>query len=167
MIELVNNNILHFRKIFGRDVESGMALAIYLVLSRLPKNNYALKLDGNYFNIMSKNSYSIIPNHLVHYNVDKNFHLELETNNNEYYISVLNDENNYNIYKFNSESFIQGFISGFSYFDLDFRDFLYALPYKIVNNTKIYYVIEGYDAGWVPPHKEMLPTPYTIEAGII
>jgi hypothetical protein len=59
-------------------------------------------------------------------------------------------DNLYNLYKFQSNDFIQGFISAFNIFNIEFRDYIAGPPFhtEISSDgikTNIFYNIEGYD----------------------
>lgn len=165
MIELLHKNEKIWNMSYDNDTEAGIALGLYIVLSRLNNTKYSIKLNGIHYIISQSKSYTIITDYLVYYNVTKDFNLSIVNLDKEkYYISVLNDQNNYNIYSFQFPNFLRGFISGISHFDLDFRDFMFALPYKYDNNgAKIYYYIDGYDCGWISPLNETPPEPFTLE----
>jgi hypothetical protein len=53
----------------------------------------------------------------------------------------------YALYSFPTPDFIQGFISMCNAFGVDFRDYVYGLPFKYNHETRevTYYQIEGYD----------------------
>jgi hypothetical protein len=59
----------------------------------------------------------------------------------------------YTLYSFISSEFIQGFISICDAFGVDFRDYIYGLPFKYNPRTKerLYYRIEGYDIAPIQP----------------
>lgn len=50
-----------------------------------------------------------------------------------------------NFYSFNFPNFVRGFISIMAHYKKDFRDYIENPPFKLVNNVKNYYNIEGYD----------------------
>lgn len=54
-------------------------------------------------------------------------------------------ENKYTLYQFETMDFIQGFISACDIFEVDFRDYIIGLPFKVENKVKVDYIIEGYD----------------------
>jgi hypothetical protein len=46
---------------------------------------------------------------------------------------------------FKTEKFLQGLITCFNYFYLDFRNYTYGLPFKYENNLIHYYLIQDFD----------------------
>jgi hypothetical protein len=150
------------------EAQAGLAIALYLVLSRVNTGEtarYFIEIDGEKVPIIRGDSANFYPQYIQYANVNKNYELDLIKLPDCYLWPIMNenksDGSDYHIYSFDTNEFIQGFITGISYFDLDFRDFAYCLPYRFSEREKEYYIIDGYDAGWITPVAPVIPPPFS------
>lgn len=63
----------------------------------------------------------------------------------------------YDLYIFDESDtteFVNGFISTFEYFDLDFRDYSLGTPFKTVNSRNIFTEIYGYDVAAIQTEQD-------------
>lgn len=76
-------------------------------------------------------------------------------------LPVINPKGTYTHFTFRSMVFVNSLIEAMDLFNLDFRDYIYGVPYQIVNDQVVYHRIPGYDLqvpSWCHP---IQPEPFT------
>jgi hypothetical protein len=76
-------------------------------------------------------------------------------------IPVINPRGKYTHFTFRSMEFIFSLIEALDLFELEFRDYIYGVPYQITDGQVIYKRIDGYDIQVPKWGHPMTPQPFT------
>lgn len=79
----------------------------------------------------------------------------------ELVLPVRNQKGTYTHFMFKSMDFIDSFILALDEFQVDFRDYIYGVPYQIKEGRVVYHRIPGYDIQVPKWGHPMLPQPFS------
>lgn len=126
---------------------AGIAVMISILINKTSKSNVIRIINDTYIINISLNDPDSLNLAFSQYLIADQISLP---NFNDYhpdnynYGLFIKHHNLYNLYTFSDPEFIQGIITICDAFNVDFRDYVAGMPFKYINQNKIYYAIEGY-----------------------
>ena len=152
--------------ILSGDITAGLLAGYFSVFSENKiSKNIAITFDNyvnnNFWsiNLHSINKHKLLLNNFLIDQRYKNEYINLNFTNITDFIWWIQQGNIYNIYKFKSSEFIQGFITACNNCEVDFRHYVLGTPYKIINGKRVDFYIESYDLQPYVPRR--IPVPLT------